>query len=222
MEPNRSSGVSTTVIALDSHQLTVFHLVTLTDGDDELTALVPTIPTSVNTTWLPPTDYHSPEHPLHPLPHHTPLHPTDPSIPPELPVIALGGTFDHLHAGHKILLSMAAWIASEKIIVGMTGTSPHLISYPTQRYSHPSSIQIDDALLVNKSGKQVLEHLPERSERVRAFLTLFKPSLIFDIVPINDVYGPTAWDPNIQALVVSKETLPGAAASKSHLTPLCS
>lgn len=36
-------------------------------------------------------------------------------------VVALGGTFDHLHAGHKILLSMAAWIASEKIIVGVTG-----------------------------------------------------------------------------------------------------
>lgn len=37
------------------------------------------------------------------------------------PVVALGGTFDHLHAGHKILLSMAAWIAGKKIIVGVTG-----------------------------------------------------------------------------------------------------
>jgi pantetheine-phosphate adenylyltransferase len=35
--------------------------------------------------------------------------------------VALGGTFDHLHAGHKILLSMAAWIAERKIIVGVTG-----------------------------------------------------------------------------------------------------
>ncbi len=38
-------------------------------------------------------------------------------------VSAMGGTFDHLHAGHKILLSMAAWITSEKLIVGMTGMS---------------------------------------------------------------------------------------------------
>lgn len=37
------------------------------------------------------------------------------------PVSAMGGTFDHLHAGHKILLSMAAWITSEKLIIGMTG-----------------------------------------------------------------------------------------------------
>lgn len=40
----------------------------------------------------------------------------------EYPVVALGGTFDHLHAGHKILLSMGAWIAKEKLIVGVTGS----------------------------------------------------------------------------------------------------
>ena len=37
-----------------------------------------------------------------------------------VPVVALGGTFDHLHSGHKILLSMAAWIAHEKVIIGVT------------------------------------------------------------------------------------------------------
>lgn len=42
---------------------------------------------------------------------------------PSHPVVALGGTFDHLHAGHKLFLSMAAWIANEKIIVGVTCTS---------------------------------------------------------------------------------------------------
>jgi len=51
-------------------------------------------------------------------------------------------------------------------------------------------------------------------EKVRNFLTLFKPEIVTDIVPINDVYGPTGWDPDIQALVVSKETLSGADASK--------
>jgi hypothetical protein len=44
-------------------------------------------------------------------------------LPGLFPVVALGGTFDHLHAGHKILLSMAAWITAEKIIVGVTGSN---------------------------------------------------------------------------------------------------
>ncbi|KAF9014089.1 Nucleotidylyl transferase [Cyathus striatus] len=123
------------------------------------------------------------------------LHPDlNPPQPGSYPVVALGGTFDHLHAGHKILLSMAAWITSEKMIVGMT----------------------DDALLQNKSNKHVLEKLPVRTARVRGFLEFFKPGITYDIVPINDVYGPTGWDPNIQALVVSKETLSGAAAIAEH------
>lgn len=43
------------------------------------------------------------------------------ATPSLFPVVALGGTFDHLHAGHKILLTMAAWISSWKVIVGITG-----------------------------------------------------------------------------------------------------
>ena len=69
-------------------------------------------------------------------------------------------------------------------------------------------------MLKNKTNKHVLENLSKRIERSRTFLTLFKPSVEYDIVPISDVYGPTAWDPNIQALVVSKETLAGGAAGK--------
>ncbi|OAX41984.1 Nucleotidylyl transferase [Rhizopogon vinicolor AM-OR11-026] len=110
--------------------------------------------------------------------------------PSSYPVVALGGTFDHLHAGHKILLCMAAWIASSKVIVGVT----------------------DDDLLKNKSNKHVLESMTVRMERTRSFLQLFRPDLEYEIVPLRDVCGPTGWDPNIQALVVSMETLPGAAA----------
>ncbi|KAI0705871.1 Nucleotidylyl transferase [Cytidiella melzeri] len=115
------------------------------------------------------------------------------SSPPLLfPVVASGGTFDHLHAGHKILLSMAAWIAKNKLIVGIT----------------------DDSLLKNKAHKEVMQSLSERIAITRQFLELFKSSLEYDIVAITDVAGPTGWDPNVQALVVSKETLNGAAAIK--------
>jgi hypothetical protein len=60
----------------------------------------------------------------------------------------------------------------------------------------------------------VLESLPERVQGVHRFMELFKPGLVYDIVPIHDVYGPTATDPNIQALVVSKETASGGKAGK--------
>ena len=72
----------------------------------------------------------------------------------------------------------------------------------------------DDALLTKKDNRDVLESLQERMQGVHRFMELFKPSLVYDIVPLHDVYGPTATDPNIQALVVSKETASGGRAGK--------
>ena len=45
---------------------------------------------------------------------------------------------------------------------------------------------------------------------MRAFLTLISRHLELDLVPIRDVYGPTAYDPEISALVISEETRAGA------------
>ena len=61
--------------------------------------------------------------------------PNSSEIPPSFPVVALGGTFDHLHSGHKILLSMAAWIATEKAIVGVTGAHMLRVDIVTDRKS---------------------------------------------------------------------------------------
>ena len=41
--------------------------------------------------------------------------------PAYLGTVALGGTFDHLHPGHQILLTMACWLAKRRTIVGITG-----------------------------------------------------------------------------------------------------
>jgi len=72
----------------------------------------------------------------------------------------------------------------------------------------------DDPLLVKKAFREVLESIEVRIAAVREFLELFKRGIKYDIVPIADVYGPTASDPNIQALIVSKETVSGANASE--------
>ncbi|GCE97642.1 hypothetical protein ZYGM_004394 [Zygosaccharomyces mellis] len=102
-------------------------------------------------------------------------------------VSALGGTFDHIHDGHKILLSMAAFVTSSRLIVGVT----------------------DQDLLVNKKYKEFLETVDQRCNNVKKFLTLFKPTLRVDIVLIKDVCGPTGTVPEIEALVVSRETVQG-------------
>lgn len=109
---------------------------------------------------------------------------------PLYPVVVLGGTFDHLHAGHKILLSMGAWISGRKLIIGVT----------------------DDIVLQRKLHSDLLESFSVRVEKTRSFLQLFRPDLEYEFAAITDVYGPTGWNPDIQALVVSKETLSGAVA----------
>jgi bifunctional ADP-heptose synthase (sugar kinase/adenylyltransferase) len=37
--------------------------------------------------------------------------------------VGMGGTFDHLHAGHKLLLTAAAFVTRDELICGLTGKS---------------------------------------------------------------------------------------------------
>ncbi|WFC99549.1 Elongator subunit elp2 [Malassezia yamatoensis] len=105
--------------------------------------------------------------------------------------VALGGTFDHLHIGHKLLLSIAALCATRRLIVGVTS----------------------DELLVNKKHRHFVEPIAERlcavRRFVRAFRTPFSP-LELDVVPISDVCGPAGTDPELNLLVVTEETAKGA------------
>lgn len=102
-------------------------------------------------------------------------------------VSALGGTFDHIHDGHKILLSVAAFLTSSKLIIGVT----------------------DEELLLKKKYKEFLESFDRRANNVQHFLALLKPGLSAQIVPIKDVCGPTGTVPEIECLVVSRETISG-------------
>ncbi|WFD44067.1 Elongator subunit elp2 [Malassezia psittaci] len=105
--------------------------------------------------------------------------------------VALGGTFDHLHIGHKLLLSIAALCATRRLIIGVTSNE----------------------LLVNKKHRQYVEPITERlcavRRFVRAFRTPFFP-LDLDVVPISDVCGPAGTDPELDLLVVTEETAKGA------------
>lgn len=102
-------------------------------------------------------------------------------------ISAVGGTFDHLHDGHKILLASSAFLTSNKLIIGLTS----------------------EKLLVNKKFKEYLEDFEIRKENVLKFVELLDPNLSYDILPINDICGPTGYEPNIEALIVSQETKSG-------------
>lgn len=104
--------------------------------------------------------------------------------------VAVGGTFDHLHDGHKILLLLTTFCAASKIIVGVTG----------------------DELLKGKKFRDYLEALPTRIASVCSFLQkIIHSNQRFVIYQINDICGPTGYIEAIDALVISQETTLGAA-----------
>ncbi|KAK9240453.1 hypothetical protein V1525DRAFT_395004 [Lipomyces kononenkoae] len=106
----------------------------------------------------------------------------------QYPIVALGGTFDHLHDGHKILLTMAGFLTGESLIIGVTG----------------------EALLQNKKYKEYLEPFPQRCAAVLNFLAYIYPALHATTDEINDVYGQSVTIEAIDALVISGETRQGA------------
>ncbi|XP_072949345.1 bifunctional coenzyme A synthase isoform X2 [Epargyreus clarus] len=102
--------------------------------------------------------------------------------------VALGGTFDKLHNGHKILLSQAALRATKHVTVGVT----------------------DVNMIQSKILWELVEPVEDRMKAVYEFLTDINPDLEYNIVPLHDMYGPTKDDPRFQLIIVSEETIRGA------------
>mmetsp|Transcript_83809 Transcript_83809/g.233775 ORF Transcript_83809/g.233775 Transcript_83809/m.233775 type:complete len:319 (-) Transcript_83809:67-1023(-) len=103
--------------------------------------------------------------------------------------VVVGGTFDNFHAGHKRLLTAAAVVCSGILTIGI----------------------MSDAYL-SRQPKQLadmIESIDTRVARVREFLSLTKPDLAIETVPIDDAAGPTTKRCELQAIVASSETLEG-------------
>lgn len=117
---------------------------------------------------------------------------TTAAIFPQREAIAMGGTFDHLHVGHKILLSIACLLATRRIVVGVT----------------------DDSMLAKKKQAHLLEPIADRIGRVSGFMSRFcallgRP-LQYDVVKLEDVAGPAGTDCDLSALLFTDETVGGA------------
>ncbi|KAH6982743.1 hypothetical protein EDB80DRAFT_252663 [Ilyonectria destructans] len=143
--------------------------------------------------------------------------------------VCLGGTFDHLHPGHKLLLHATALLLAipEKdsgqtctLIVGISG----------------------DELLVNKKYAEELQSWDERAQSVLSFLctilefkttmtappTISKPdeltatlrnrTVLVRCVNIHDPFGPTITEEAMDVIVVSAETRGGGKAINDRRT----
>ena len=111
------------------------------------------------------------------------------TVPVQAPFLdtVLGGTFDTIHNGHRLLLTESALLATRRVVVGVT----------------------HDSLLGSKVLSDLIRPVERRVAQVEAFLADVCPHLSRRVVPIEDIYGPTAWDGELECLVVSPETLRG-------------
>jgi pantetheine-phosphate adenylyltransferase len=97
--------------------------------------------------------------------------------------VAVGGTFDELHKGHRVLL-VKAFEVGENVLIGLC---------------------TDD--FVKKMGKpHVTAPYEARLQELQAFLKKSGLSNKAEIIPLNNPYGNTITDKCIEALVVSEET----------------
>ena len=97
--------------------------------------------------------------------------------------VAVGGTFDKLHRGHKALLSKAFEIG-EKVVIGLSSDE-----------------------FVAKMGKpHITASYAERLKELESFLEKNSLADRTEIVPLSDPYGLSISGKGLDALVVSKET----------------
>jgi pantetheine-phosphate adenylyltransferase len=101
--------------------------------------------------------------------------------------VGLGGTFDHLHAGHERLLQVAFDIGT-RVIMGLAS----------------------DTLLEHKHFKEMLQSYEEREQALMDFARNIGREGDLTIIKLDDKFGPAITEPDIDAHVSSEETFPVA------------
>ena len=99
-------------------------------------------------------------------------------------VVAMGGTFDALHRGHRKLLRQA-FAVGRKVMIGVTSD--------------------DFARSLHKPHK--VDPYTRRKKDLERLLAKWRVMSRASIVPLHDRYGPTVRVSGIDALVVSKRTI---------------
>jgi pantetheine-phosphate adenylyltransferase len=113
---------------------------------------------------------------------------SDSEVLPSYKSVAVGGTFDRLHNGHRSLLTLAASVCSDTLIIGISCAE----------------------LLASKKNASEIHSFVTRERGVKEFLSAVKPSLKVKTTGLRDSYGPAVTEASVEALIVSSETISGA------------
>lgn len=149
--------------------------------------------------------------------------------------VAVGGTFDHLHIGHKLLLTMTVFIAQpgsedREITVGITGDellvkkkhASVLESWDIRQQR--SADFVESILIVRSDAKSVrtTEHIDQPGPNGKVVKVTYNTGdtgkVTINYVRISDPFGPTITDESITALVISAETRAGGEAVNDKRT----
>uniref|UniRef100_A0A915Q3W2 Cytidyltransferase-like domain-containing protein n=1 Tax=Setaria digitata TaxID=48799 RepID=A0A915Q3W2_9BILA len=104
--------------------------------------------------------------------------------------VVLGGTFDRLHNGHKVLLSKAVMVSSKRVVCGITCGD----------------------MIKRKVLWELMQPFEKRAQAVQEFVEDISCSVRCEVHSIEDPYGPSIVDPYLQAIIVSNETEKGGHA----------
>ena len=99
-------------------------------------------------------------------------------------LVALGGTFDVLHAGHRHLLS-EAFKSGDVVLIGVTS----------------------DRLVATLHKKHQVRSFSSRVRDLNTFLKTRRWASRARVIGLHEPYGPAAKRKKLQALIVSKGTL---------------
>ncbi|TDZ19139.1 Phosphopantetheine adenylyltransferase [Colletotrichum orbiculare MAFF 240422] len=156
---------------------------------------------------------------------------------PSYPVVCLGGTFDHLHPGHKLLLAASTLLLrvpnrdtgfSCRLVVGITGDQllknkkyADLVQTWDERAQYvidflASLLELDKGVWKKKNTHHGIVKLGPGHVEVK-----FRSGTItVECVEIQDAFGPTITVPEMDALVFSGETRSGGQAVNDRRSAL--
>lgn len=144
--------------------------------------------------------------------------------------VAVGGTFDHLHLGHKLLLTAAIFVAQpgpadREITIGITGdellvNKKHASALESWDIRQQKAADFVESILVFHADVESVRKTedidnPGVNGRIVRHVYQVSPGsgkITINYTRISDPFGPTITDESITALVVSAETRAGGKA----------